>query len=126
MHLKRPLNALRIIRMNARGSLRIEAFKLAMQSGPALSPGPLAKGQPQLRGSLRQLGETSQQRAQVKHRPAYQQWHPPSCLNLRDAGSGVCDKATGGIDFRGVADIDEVMGDSLAQLARRLGRADVE
>ena len=65
------------------------------------------------------------QRFEIQHRAAHQEWQLATCGDSADESRGVCHELCGAVGVQGVTDIDEVMRRLGEFQRRRLGRADV-
>ena len=115
-----------VVGVNARRGLRVEASQLAHAAPASRRCAARASMRcTQLRRRRRQRRDAPQQRPQVQHGAADQQRHAPRALDLAMQRSASATKRPGGIAFRRLADVDEVVRHARAQLARGLRGADV-
>jgi hypothetical protein len=83
-NLQRPLDALRVVTVDAGGCLGVKTGQLGVHDRPTFASCSLIDLAPHLRGSLRERGEAVQQCTQIEHCSTYEQWGFAACVNLLD------------------------------------------
>ena len=106
---ERALDALRVVRREPRGRLRIDGGEPRMQRGPAVACGIGVERGAHVGIGGGKIVETLRQRLVVQHRAADQQRHIPPRDDLSDQPQRIRAKLRGGISLGGIDDVDQMM-----------------
>ena len=123
--LERALDALAVVRRQARRCHRVDRRELGMQRGPARARARSSMSARTAGSASGKRIEAVEQRLEVQHRAADQQRHVAALANRRDRRARVGDEARRRIALGRVDDVDQVVRHGGALGGARLGGADV-
>ena len=124
-HFERALDALRVVRREARGGARIDGREPRVQRGPAVAGGVGIERRAHflIRGG--QIVQALGQGLEIQHRAADEQRHVAPRIDFTDKPQRVGAEIGGGIGVGGVDDVDQMMRRERAFAGGRLRGADI-